>query len=410
MKRRAVIFVSAILLCFVALSPAQAYNLYSESKSAMILTNYSDQLTLLNHDLSAAVDGGSADIASIYEELLSAAQEYHLKVQEDGAGLSYKLMDYDILLKRLKIAVTRYDRRLVRVAELELLAKTGGISQSELSAANEEVSSMYFDIQALLFEISALKSEIESITGERLRDSFDFDSVYLITDALLLGSLNDNVTLSSICIPDGAKGVELPERDYSSDLNSAIEAYYELGAALRELVSAEVGVKTAEDGRRLGQLTAAELNAVVERREDRFLEAAAAKAKLSKALLSLNLSSGGGLISGTSSGEATVLGRTAAENGTGLWLVKRTRSGSALAPVTYPSGTIRANENDNNRYTYSVFYNGRQIGSAICGSDCILSQINYADGVNTATVEFYRNGILTRRTNINIFTPYGIFV
>lgn len=409
MKRHIAIFITAILLCFVAVSSAGAYSLYSEGKSAAALTDYPGQLSSLNRDLGAAVGDDTTDAVSAYEKLLSLAQEYHLKVREDGAALSYKLMDYDILLKRLKIAITRYDRMLTRVSELELLAKTGGVTQSELSAANEEVSSIYFNIQSILFDISALKSEIEGIIGERLRDTFDFNSIYLITDALSLGTLNDNVTLGTICVPNGAQAAILPERDYTADLNNAISAYYDLGAALRELISAAAEVKSAEEQRRLGTITAAELNTFIERREDRFLEAAAAKANLSKALLALDISSGGGLVSGTSFGEAAVLGRTVTSSGTGLWIVKRTRNGAALSPVSYPSGTAPANENDSNRYTYSVFYNGRQIGSAMCGSDCALSQISYTNGVNTASVEFYRNGTLVNRLNIDIFTPYGVF-
>lgn len=414
MKKRIAIIISAALLCSVTAGYAAAYSLYSESSYAGAMADYPEQLSALNRNLSAAVSSRNGedapDTASVYGELLSLAQEYHLKVKENGAELSGKLMDYDVLLKRLKIAITRYDRRLARVSELELLAKTGSASPAELSAANDEVSAVYFGIREILFEISTLKSEIEGITGETLRDTFDFDNVYLVTDALSLGELSDNITLSTVCVPDGADGAALPERNYSADLNNAVEMYYDLGTALRDLVSAAADVKKAEEQQKLGQLTVSELEAVIEQREEKFLQAASAKAALSKALLTLDISSGGGLISGVSAGEASVIGRTLTGSGTGLWLVKCAKNGAALSPVIYPANTLPVDENDINRYTYSVSYNGRRIGSAACGSDCALSRVSYKDGVDTATVEFYKNGTLTKSYNIGIFTPYGKFL
>ena len=426
MKKCIVILISAILFCSVAASTAGAYSLYSDGKAAVALTDYPERLSELNlklsealtssvesnesdeNDENAAANEASPDTAATYTELLALVQEYHLAVRVNGVDLSYKLMDYDVLLKRLKIALGRYDRRLARVSELELLAKTGAVSQADLAAANDEASTVYYDIRTILFEISTLKSEIESITGERLRDTFDFESVYFITDALKLGTLSDNVTLSTICVPNGAEGAVFPKRDNSADLNSAVGAYNNLGAAIRALASAEAEVKNAKEQRRLGQLTAAEYNAVFEQREDRYLEAAAAKAAFSKALLALDISSGGGLVSGVSSGEASVLRQTVANSGEGLWLVKCTKTGVALSPVQYPDKTLSADTNDTD-YTYTVSYNGTQIGSAVCGNDCKLAAVNYVEGVDTATVEFRRNGTLIKSFEIGVFNPYGVF-
>lgn len=435
MKKRVAVLISAVLFCSAAASSAGAYDLYAESKYAAALEDYPGSLSALYSELkdaivlsgeksdeadesdtsdesditdeNDAVSEPAPDTAVIYGELLSLAQEYHLAVRGCGVELSYKLMDYDVLLKRLKIALSRYDRRLARVAELELLAKTGNASQSDLSAANDDAATVYYDIQAILFEISALKTEIESITGERLRDTFDFERVYLITDVLKLGTLSDNVTLGTICVPEGAESAALPKRDISADMNIAAEAYYGLGTALRELISAEVEVNNAEELQRLGQLTAAERNIVIEQREDKFLEAATAKATLSKALLALDISSGGGLVSGVSSGEAAVLEKTVPDNGTGLWLVKCTKSGVALSPVIYPDNIVEENDKS---YSYAVFYNSKQIGSAVCGNDCALASVSYTEGVDTALVEFRKNGNVIRRYDIGIFTPYGKFL
>lgn len=439
-------------LCFAA-SQASAYTLYPEGKTAASLNDYTEELASLTQSLSLAIaqytpnadalpdtdidsdtapdsdtdidsdtvsDSDSAqqeekpDIAAIYGDLLALSQEYHLAVKEQGAQLSSKLIDYDVLLKRLRTAMTRYGRRTAAVKELELLAMTGGIDQSVLSAAKDEVESVYYDIKSILSEISVLKTEIENVTGERLKDSFDFDSVYLITDALTLSpeALSDNVTLSTIYVPVGAEGAVYEKRDPSADLNNAVQAYYQLGSAIRELMTAVSQLKDAEEKQRLGQLSADELLLFTEAREDKFLIAAQAKADFSKALLALDISSGGGLTYGygTSAEEISSLRRTIGGTGTGLWMVKLTKDGTALCPVSYPAGTLSVSVGDSNRYTYSVYYDGKLIGNAVSGSSCTLNSIEYRDGVNTAQVEFYVNGAVVSRWNISIFTPYGDFV
>lgn len=426
MKLRYIAFGLAAVLCFAASQAASAYTLYSEGKTAASLTDYTDELTSLNRSLSLAIAQYTTDTddteqqeekpntAAVYSELLTLSQEYHLAVREQGAQLSSKLIDYDVLLKRLRTAVTRYGRRTAAVRELELLAKTGGVDQSVLSAAKDEMESVYYDIRSILSEISVLKTEIESVTGETLRDTFDFDSVYLITDALTLSPemFSGSVTLGTIYVPMGAEGAVYSAYDPSADLNNAVQAYYQLGSAIRELMTAASQLKNAEEKQRLGQLSAGELLAFTEAREDKFLLAAQAKADFSKALLTLNVSSGGGLTNGygASPEEINSLRQTVGGTGTGLWLVKLTESGTALYPVSYPNGTAPANNSDSNRYTYSVYYDGKLIGNASSGSPCLLSPIEYRDGVNTALVEFYVNGALASRWNISIFTPYGDFV
>lgn len=421
---------AAAMLCLGAAQAVTAYTLYSEGKAAASITDYTEELTSFNRSLTDAIaqytpnadtqaDGSEQeekpDTAAIYGELLTLSQEYHLAVRQQGVRLSSMLIDYDILLKRLRIALTRYERRTAQVNEMEILAKTGGVTQGELSAARDEAESAYYDIRSILSEISVLKTEIESITGETLKDSFDFDSVYLITDALTLSldTFSDNVTLSTIYVPEGAESAALAERDPSAELNSAVQAYYQLGSAMRELITAASQLKDAEEKQRLGQLSAEELLTFTELREDKFLLAAQAKADLSKALLALDVSSGGSLTAnyGISTEEISSLRQTiSGTKGTGLWLVKLTKSGTAFCPVSYPNGTVPTSAGDSNRYTYSVYYGGKLIGNAESGSSCYLKSIAYRDGVNTAQVEFYVNGALISSWDISIFTPYGDFV
>ena len=421
---------SAALLCSVTLRSANAYTLYSESKSATYAAgDYTDELTSLNRSLNEAIEqytlnsdessvppeDDAPDTAGIYDELLALAQEYHLAVQQNGIELSCKLMDYDVMLKKLRTALTRYDRRSALVRELELIVRTGDASPKELSDAKDMADAVYYEIKSILFEISTMKAEIEEITGETLKDTFDFESVYLITNAAAVSSntLSGDEALGTIYVPVGAEGAELPKQDHTAELNGAVQAYYDLGGRLRELITAAAQEKEAGEQYLLGQLSAEGLLAVTEMREDKFLAAAEAKAELSKALLALDVSSGRGVTEdyGISDGEVTALKQTiGGRRGVGLWLVKQTKSGAALCPVSYPTDTLPKNENDQNRYTYSVYYNGKLIGSADCGTSCVLKSIEYKDGENTAVVGFYRNGSLTKRMTISIFTPYGEFL
>ena len=91
-----------------------------------------------------------------------------------------------------------------------------------------------------------------------------------------------------------------------------MQAYYDPSEKLRGLITAAEQEKNAGEKHLLGQLSAKELLAVTEVCEDKFLEAAEAKATLSKALLALDVSSGGGLTGsyGISGGEVTALKQT----------------------------------------------------------------------------------------------------
>lgn len=451
MNKRIISAVSAAVVFFSAAASACAYTLYSEGKcAASVSEGYTPELTRLNSELYEAVktysltssetaeqseaipqcsaeETGSSeeqsepqppeeasDTAAIYTELLAIAQQYHDETAKTGRELAGKLMDYDVALKRLKILIGRYESRRDNAEKLERLVLTGESDTKTAQSARDEADDIYFDIKALLFDISVMKSDIESITGETLKDDFDFNGVYLITDALKLNceAFTDLSQLGSLYVPEGIEPSKYEASDCTAPLNASVQAYYALGAAMRDYVTAAAAEKEGESGLLLDEMTPDELQKLTEAREDCFLAAAEAKVEFSKALLALDEASGrsvsGTLISGQ---EADVLSSTLPESvqGTGMWLVLRTSGGIGFLPVSSPEGTYPINEEDTALYSYTLSYNGQKIGSAGCGSICQMTGFSYKDGVNHAEAEFFRNGVSVGTYRVYIFTPYGRF-
>ncbi len=444
MNKKAIAACAAALGLVFAAESSSAFTLYSEGKSAAFIADgYTEDLKQLNNDLYEAIKSYSTapaevseeseaedstdvessealpeeekpDTATPYTGLIDLTQEYHSKAAESGIELAGKLMDYDICLKKLKILIGRYDVRKENAERLAKLALTGECDSKEASDAKDEADSYYFDIKSLLFDISVLKTEIENITGETLRDDFDFNRVYMITDALKItdAGLNGLTQFGSLYVPEGVKLPELEEVDCSSQLNDAVQLYYALGAALREYISAAAAEKEGKNDLMLSQTTSEELRKLTEAKEDCFLAAAQAKADLSKALIALDNTSGNALTGAVmSSEEATVLNWTIPESvyGRGIWLAFRTSGGAALCPVSYPAGTYPIDEDDESKYTYTLKYDGKEIGRAACGAVCYIPGIEYKDGFNYAEINFFRDGILVGEYKVNIFTPYGKF-
>ena len=456
MNKKIISAAAAAVVFFSAAASSYAYTLYSEGMGAVsISAAYTPDLIRLNGELYEAVrtysltppetaeqpeiavtgsdegtgsaEAGSSeehadsreaeeapDAAAIYTELITLAQEYHSETGKNGRVLAGKLMDYDVLLKKLNILIGRYDSRRENAEKLEKLALTGECDAKTAQSARDEAESLYYEIKALLFDISVLKSDIETITGEPIKDDFDFNSVYLITDALKLDpeAFVDRSQLGTLYAPEGAALAEYEAADCTSPLNTAVQAYYSLGTAMREYISAAAAEKEGRNSVLLGELTQEDLLKLTEAREDCFLAAAEAKAEFSKTLLALDEASGRA-VSGTviSGQEAGILSETLPENarGVGMWLVLRTSGGTEFLPVSYPTGTYPIDEDDTARYSYKVTYDGSEIGSAVCGNFCTVSGIPYRDGLNNAQVDFFRNGVSVGTYRVNIFTPYGEF-
>lgn len=441
MRNRLAAIAAMILVCAVTSVPCGAYTLYARGRAAALDERYSEKLSEINSRFEEALEqpeppetsepelpqiSGSEDtepepsentaLTGLYDERIAAAQAYRAQLGKNGRALAEKLIDYDVALKNLRVQIPRYESRRKKAAALELLVKTGECDEETFAAAKDEADGICLGIRSLIFEISVMKSEIEKMTGETLKDSFDFDSVYLIADvpAGNLSDLEDRSRVGSICRPDGSELGEYEAPDSGAEFASAAQAYYRLGEALREYLNAAAKVKAGERDRRLGRISEQELTDLTEAKEDTFLAAAQAKAGLSKALFALDESAGWGLTFGygISGEEVGALRGTLTESrrGEGLWFALRGEKGAIFCTAALPAGTYRSDEDDTAIYRYTVRYGKKEIGSAFVGAPCALSEISYENGENYAEVTFYRNDVKTGDYRLDIFAPYGGFI
>lgn len=442
MRHRFTVIAAGILVCAVMSVPCGAYTLYARGRAAAALDEqYSEKLSEINSRFEEALEqpelpesseselpqaSGSEDsepsppentaLTELYAERITVTRAYRTELGKNGRELAEKLIDYDVVLKKLRIQISRYESRRKKAAALEILVRTGECDEKTFAAAKDEADGIYLGIRSLMFEISVMKSEIEKMTGETLKDSFDFDSVYLIADILAgnLSDLEDRSRVGSICQPDGSESEEHEAPDSSAEFASAVQAYYKLGEALREYLSAAAEVKAGERDRRLGRISEQELTELTEAKEDTFLAAAQAKADFSKALFALDESAGWGLTFGYGiSGEEITSLRgtlTKSRQGTGLWFTVRGEQGTIFCTAALPAGTYRSDEDDTAIYRYTVRYGKKVIGSALTGAPCVLSEIPYENGENYAEITFYRNDVKAGKYRLDIFATYGGFI
>ncbi|MGN0650201.1 MAG: hypothetical protein ACI4KM_07175 [Oscillospiraceae bacterium] len=357
------------------------------------------------------------EFAGLYEKRLELSQQLMDDTAAQTNELIKMLMEYDISLKKLTLSNERYNRLKANAEKLYAEFRTGGCAYSDYEALEKETEKMYYNIKEQIFGIGVLKGEIEALTGETLTDSFDFDSIYLITDALALenGKLADMSQLSSIADPVLTEEKEAEEQeapDYSGEINSAVKAYYKLGTALRTYIEACEAYKIGCSDLKLERITAEQLLELQTTKEDEYLNVCAAKAEYTSALLDLDAAAGTALtyrygMSGGLIGECRKVCDEESK-GKGLWKVIECDGKRYFSVASYPM-LLDEYEDDYYGY-YTVEYNGKQIGKANIGASCRLSAVKYKDGKNTARVTFYEANGRVYSYTVSVFAPFGGFV
>ena len=424
MKKR---FTAAILLLSLFSVSASAYDSYCENTAVKNVSNdYTLQLKDISErfdstlkELSYDTDGedeaadSASELAELYSQRIELFNEFSAQIDRQEMSLAATLIDYDILLKRLRLRLTEYSRYRSEAADLSKLYPMGGCELSDIESKEKAADEAYIEIKALLAEISALKSEIERMTGEPLPSNFDFDCAYFITDALKLDpdGLSGILGAASLCVPEGAEGAEYDVPDITPQYNSAVESYYALGTVLKAYISMVEQVKKGEGDLRLGMISSEAFAALTEARDSAQIAVAQSKANYAKTLMALDATCGGALTAGLGvSGERVAAYQSAVSDmrrGDGLWLVGKTAKGTVFLPVMLPK-EIYFGENDTGRY--SISYNGVNIGSSPIGQACTVSDLEYADGYEYDEIVFYKKGAKTCSYYVDVFSPYGEFI
>lgn len=424
MKKR---FIAAILFLSLFSVSASAYDSYCEIIAVKNVGNdYTAQLKEISDrfdstlkELSSDTEGedeavdSASQIAELYSQRIELFNEFSAQIAQQEMSLASTLIDYDVLLKRLKLRLTEYGKYRSEAESLSKQYLMGGCELSDIESKEKAADETYIEIKALLAEISALRSEIERMTGEPLPSDFDFDCAYFITDALKLDpeGLSGILGAASLCVPKGAEGAEYEVPDITSQYNSAVESYYALGTVLKAYISMVEQAKKGEENLRLGMISSDAFAVLIEARDSAQIAVVQSKANYAKSLMALDAACGGALTDELGvSGEMAAAYRSAVSDmrrGDGLWLVGKTAEGTVFSPVMLPQ-EIYFGKNDTGRY--SISYNGVQIGSSPIGQACTVSAVEYADGCEYAEIVFYRNGAKAGSYYIDVFSPYGEFI
>ncbi len=350
-------------------------------------------------------------LAALYMERLALFDEFSAEIDALEYELAPMLIDYDMLLKKLKLLYDEYKGCKAYSEECASSFRLGICTLSEVEAAKKDTESKYYEIEAILHEVSALKTDIEAVTGTTLTSDFDFSSAYIITDAIKLvpAELTGIYGGASICMPDGSELSEIEIADISGQYNAAVKCYYALGSAMRDYISAADALKKGEADFRLGLVTEDTINALTAEKTAVYMAASQAKADYAKALLELDMASSGALTKGLflSAGRASAYKSAVsnAQSGSGLWVMSRTATGNVYTVAALPKG-MYVEEDD--IVSWSMTYDGKAISKSGTGGACKVRK--YIDGCDHAEITFYINNVRAGTYKVDVFAPFGEFI
>lgn len=202
MKRR-ISAAAAVTAALLLTAHSAAYGLFCSDVTAPAMQESSADLAEISAKFENALNApetepGTSEAETAESRSETAAELYAARMElynifcsEHSAmeySLAEKLINYDLLLERLKAGSELYSELKETAAEMSGKYLVGECTKAERDEAEKLRDDKYYELQSLLFDISALKSEIEAQTGETLSSDFDFSSAYLITDALKLSA------------------------------------------------------------------------------------------------------------------------------------------------------------------------------------------------------------------------------
>lgn len=417
MKKRLTVALALLLMLCLPFS-AGADVLYARDCAAgYLLPTYSAPLREQNQaaaDAAAHYDPASeasaAHMLATYEERLTTAEAYAQALAVLSADLMIRLIDYDVALKQLSLQMERYEDLYGDCREAEQAYKLGQIDGKTLASVQAERAQAYLELRAAVRDISIAKGEIEGVTGETLKDSFDFESLYYITDAMKLDpeALQGVTGWDTICAPAGYEAPDSEGTDCTAELDAAKDAYFELGQQLHAYVAVARQYETAKRDFMLGRADSDALSAAERAADDGYLAVCTAKAAYAKSLITLDLVLGGTLIPVAAPGEVLVAAYAqtipADLQGEGLWWIRRVGNSKVLSPVNPPFAVL------NGTLCYEIRYGGAVIGRSADGGACVLADTAYIPEEPWAEITFtLDDGTLLGQYRIDVFSPIGCF-
>lgn len=420
--KRTFVIAAALALTFCTGIAAYAYNNYCDGLTVSsvgneypvqlknIGTQFDDCLEESQKDTSESSDSAQS-LKDLYTQRIEVFDEYTAELTTAEYDTAKKLIDYDLLLKKLALLYDEYKVLKEQSQKSSELFKIGGCDKSTVESDKKAVESKYYEIQAHLTDINALKMDIEAVTGTTLTSDLNYEQAYLITDVISLnpGSLTRITGGGSLCVPEGVELEEPELSDITPQYNAALKCYYALGAAMREYVAAEENIRKCEFSLKMGEATAEQLKAATDEKAEKYMNACTAKAELAKSLIELDRASSGALTYLNSISYARAAAYKSAvsdaQSGSGLWLMGRTSNGILFMPTLLPKDVVPDKEDI---VTYKLEYNGKRI--AIAGGFCLIQPQEYKEECRYAQITYYINGTMIGVYKVDVFSPYGEFI
>lgn len=405
---------AAVLILAAMLGVQTGATAYTQGRAALLHTeeHHAGIVEMNAGTLAAQIGwkpGDESDFSKLYLDRLAAVQAFTDAVEAESAALKCLLIDYDVLLQKLNIQISRYDAIMDKYDALKLQMQVGMAENKELKALKAEAETQIAEVEAVLLEVAAMKTAIEEQTGQPLRTSFNFDSLYYIYDATKINpaAFTDLSELDTICHPEVMTFVTFDPADCADPLAAATELYHALGDAMTLYIEAVEERRDLDEAVKLGLAESAELAEAVRASEDAYLAAYEAKAAYAKSLTELDRAMDGAMI------EPLMISRELAQaykntipadvNGGGIWRINRNGASRVFCPSSYP---YSAKATD----TYTITYNGVTLGSADVQLGIWLSDAEYNPDEPWAYATFYRNGTEIGRYALDIFSPVGTFM
>ncbi len=412
--------VAAVAIFSLAVSVC-AEAVYTQGRTAALNSGeYLPQLTELNSQVLSAQKGYLSDsseeasaFTSLYSDRLGLVQEYNDLVEVQSSELKIKLIDYDVALKKLKFKIDDYYSLKADAQAAENEYKLGNAEYKDFQTVQKSCEELYYSIKSDLFDISVMKADIENITRQKLSDSFNFESLYFITDALRLdvSSYTDMSDFDTICHPVDFTSEPDKPVDCTEQLNTSIRLYYALGDLMREYISTSTEIKQLKEDIKLGYADSSALKEAQTACNTAYLAAYEGKAEYAKSLIALDDALGNAIISPLAmSGE---LSRTYTSmlpqeiSGAGLWQIRSSGNSRVFVPTISPEEIFVDKDYD---YYYIITYNGKQIGRANARSGCKLSAAEYSSDAPYAVITYYLGSAEAGSYKLDVFSPVGAFV
>lgn len=360
-------------------------------------------------DSSSENETEKIDFSALYSDRLLKYREADSEILSLYADINNKMIDLDIKKRKISFKIGKYLVQKENVKKLNEQYLYGNADHTAAEEAQKEVDDILLELKKELYEFSALKKEIEGMSKQEIDLSRDFSEVYLITgiETLKDKKLSESPQLCTICSPDGNFYLDEEQADNSKQISAAAALYYELCAAMRQYAAADAELKKVKNEMAFGNASAEDVDNAVSAKNEMYFTVLETKANYSKALIDLNTAGRGAVTENNGSEYINLMRSMTADGDKGSGLFQLTAAGEErrFTVISLPNDI-----SDKEYEKYTIFYNGKTIGTGLLGESCVLSNTDFSYGAVRAEIVFTKSGYPGLIYEIPVFAPFGEFI